>query len=512
MMGPWTLTRKILCLSLLNLVLLVALVLLFMRSQFGLGEQTLLLGPAREHVLALGNSFALEYEATPPQARDELLARYARRFQAEVYLVTPRATAIAGPALHAPEQVISEMRKNLPPPHPAGDRPLPPPRKREAPPPPPRKQEDGPPPPRKREEGPPPPEEAPGPPPIRAAESVFLSVARDPTSYWVGVRVPIEAGQGRPNEPAVLLLHTASMFNSQLFFDWRLWAGVALSIVAVSVLCWVPFIQGLTRSIAQMDRATAQIAAGRFDVTLLARRGDELGHLAEQINHMSSRLQSFVKNQKRFLGDIAHELCAPIARIQFALGILEQKAEDAQRPHVAALHDEIQEMSALVNELLSFSKAGLHPDAAPVLPVDVSAVVQRAVARESFAEAQVELDVPAGLTAMAGEALLLRALSNVLRNAIRYAGKAGPITVSARREGPQVAITIADSGPGLPESELDAVFAPFYRPESARDRETGGVGLGLAIVQTCVEACRGTVTCRNRKPSGLEVKIRLTAW
>lgn len=74
-----------------------------------------------------------------------------------------------------------------------------------------------------------------------------------------------------------------------------------------------------------------------------------------------------------------------------------------------------------------------------------------------------------------------------------------------------MAIAVADRGAGLPESELQVVFAPFYRPETARARETGGVGLGLAIVQTCVKACRGTVVCRNLMPSGLEVTIRLDA-
>ena len=70
-------------------------------------------------------------------------------------------------------------------------------------------------------------------------------------------------------------------------------------------------------------------------------------------------------------------------------------------------------------------------------------------------------------------------------------------------------ITVADAGPGLPEDELEQVFAPFHRPETARTRETGGVGLGLAIVKTCIEACKGTVQCRNLVPHGLAVDIRL---
>jgi two-component system sensor histidine kinase CpxA len=107
--------------------------------------------------------------------------------------------------------------------------------------------------------------------------------------------------------------------------------------------------------------------------------------------------------------------------------------------------------------------------------------------------------------------LLLRALSNLIRNAVRYAGTDGPITISARRDGNSVTITVADSGPGLPMEEFDRVFTPFYRLDASRTRETGGAGLGLAIVKSCVEASGGTVQCRNREPHGLEVEIRLKA-
>ncbi|HEX3988300.1 MAG TPA: ATP-binding protein, partial [Verrucomicrobiae bacterium] len=72
-----------------------------------------------------------------------------------------------------------------------------------------------------------------------------------------------------------------------------------------------------------------------------------------------------------------------------------------------------------------------------------------------------------------------------------------------------IAIKVADGGPGVPTADLPRIFDPFYRVDDSRDRATGGVGLGLAIVKTCVEACGGTVTCRNREPSGLEVTIRL---
>jgi two-component system sensor histidine kinase CpxA len=536
----WTLSRKIFSLALLNLALLAAALVLFARAQFHVGAESLLLGPAHDRIRGIADAFNAELDAAPEAGRDALIQSYAQRYGADFFLVAGRGQAIAGPQVTLPDQLRDGMRRLLPPPGGAdpqgrGARPRPAPEPREGPPPerdagiPPGPPPDGgpgfPPPFRKREGG-----FGPGPPPQRRfrppvdddrptppprpqlpVETVFLWVQHAPTAYWAGARIHSMALTGAPGNLGVLLIRSGTVFNSRLFFDWRLWLAVALTVIGVSVLCWMPFLRGLAHSIAHMDRVAQQIAEGRFDVQAAPPRSDELGHLGQQIDRMAVRLQSFVKNQKRFLGDIAHELCAPIARVQFALGILEQKAEEGQRRHVASLHDEIQEMSALVNELLSFSKAGMHAGSAALAPVAVAAVVDKAVAREAFAGGSIDVRVAPELQVRANEGLLLRALANVLRNAIRYAGDSGPIAIFAERDGAQVAIVVTDSGPGLPDAELEEVFAPFYRPEAARTRETGGAGLGLAIVRTCVEACGGTVSCRNRKPTGLEVAIRLEA-
>jgi two-component system sensor histidine kinase CpxA len=167
-------------------------------------------------------------------------------------------------------------------------------------------------------------------------------------------------------------------------------------------------------------------------------------------------------------------------------------------------------MSKLVNELLSFSKASLGAPA-KLRPVELRSVADEAVRREAPAGAPLQLEVAAGLWALAEPELLLRALANLLRNALRYGGPAGPIALAARAEGRFVLLSVADSGPGVPPAELERIFDPFYRLDPSRDAATGGVGLGLAIVKTCVESCRGTVTCRNRQPSGLEVIVRLPA-
>jgi len=96
-----------------------------------------------------------------------------------------------------------------------------------------------------------------------------------------------------------------------------------------------------------------------------------------------------------------------------------------------------------------------------------------------------------------------------VRNAVRYAGSAGPITMSGSINEETGTIRVSDCGPGLPESELDRVFDPFYRLEYSRGSESGGVGLGLAIVKSCIEACGGSVSCKNLSQGGLEVNIVL---
>ena len=224
---------------------------------------------------------------------------------------------------------------------------------------------------------------------------------------------------------------------------------------------------------------------------------------------MAARLSGHAAGQKRFLGDIAHELCAPIARLQMALGILEQRADSTQQPYLDDLREELAHMSGLVNELMSFSKAGLRAAEVKLQPVRLRELAQRVVDREIPPGREVTLEINDALLALAEPELLARALGNLLRNALRHGGDSGLISISATAGGERVRLAVRDCGPGVPEEALSRIFEPFYRVDDSRARETGGIGLGLAIVKTCVEACRGTVRARNLQPRGLEVVLDL---
>lgn len=497
-----SLSTRILMLAAVNAGLLASLLLIIARLQFGIGPRTFLFAPARDRSLAVAREVALDLEQTSPEGRTGLMGRYAHNYGADFFLFKNDGTQLAGRPVTLPPRVWQELtrgqlqvrgREGRPPRGPPRGR-FPPPQAAPGPPDP-----DG------------DPNEAPpardGPRPDQNPINLFELPAEG--LYWVGARIPVPADEERPLR-GTLIISAKSFYGTPLFFDFKPWLAAIGAVIAIFVLCWLPFIRGLTKTVSRITRATELIAEGRFDHLLSEDRNDELGQLSIAINRMALRLAGFVSGQKRFLGDIAHELCAPIARMQFGLGILEQQAEESQRAAVDEVQDEMRQMSNLVNELLSFSKAGMDLKGRKLTAVDVEATVREAVAREALNAADVvRIDMGEPLIALADREFLLRSLSNLIRNAVRYAAGAGPITVSGSREHGDVIVTVADFGPGVPQNEIDRVFTPFYRVETSRNRDVGGAGLGLAIVKSCVEACNGRVQCRNRHPSGFEVEIRL---
>jgi DNA-binding response OmpR family regulator/signal transduction histidine kinase len=336
----------------------------------------------------------------------------------------------------------------------------------------------------------------------------------NPTRYWAQMIIPLHPSPTRSGPPSIALLLAVSdsITGNGFFFDPFPWIITAVAVLLLSVLLWMPLAKNITRPIARMTRAAEEIAKGKFEVRIEEHRADEIGRLGSAINHMTTRLSGFLKGQKRFLGDVAHELGSPIARIQLGLGILEQRVSADNQQRVADVMEDVAHMSNLVNELLSFSKAEMnHPVRTKLTSTGLLPLVQGVVEREGTSKTQILLQIESDIQVMASPELLARALSNLIRNAVRYAGNAGAVFLKAERKKDLVIIEIKDSGPGVAEELLDQIFEPFYRPEPSRDRNSGGVGLGLAIVKTCIAACNGTVAARNASPSGLAVEITLKA-
>ena len=509
------LSLKILAWFFANVVFLAVVAWLFVRVQLGLGLEVLLAGAPGERLQTMGRLVAEELQERPQSEWAAVLQRQAAAYRVPVALLRNDGQRLAGDIPPPPPEFLARIGEGRPSPKAPPGRPP----------------EDRPP----RfdpEPGRPPRDDRPGPPPsLGGAFPRFLVHAGEPRRYWIGVRLPLMDRLARPPQPTTLVLVSDSLRGGGLLFDFTPWLVGGAVVLALSVLLWLPLVRGITRALRQMTGAAEQIAQGRFETQVESTRGDELGRLATALNDMAARLREFFTGQKRFLGDIAHELCSPLARMEMALGILEQRAaDDEARGYVADVREEACHMSGLVNELLSFSKAGLGGRSVQRQPVPLAALAARLVARETREHGGIVLDVPPGIAVLAEPDLLARALGNVIRNAVRYAAPvgttgegahsfrplqhadgrpAGPIVVAARSRGAQVIVTVTDSGPGVPEAALHRLFDPFYRPEAARTRETGGAGLGLAIVKSCVEACGGTVTARNVQPTGLQVEFTL---
>ena len=197
----------------------------------------------------------------------------------------------------------------------------------------------------------------------------------------------------------------------------------------VFVLMWLPFVHGLTWTLARMTHTAREVAQGCFAPPHVNTRRNELGRLNRGLGHMAARLERFVMGQKRFLGDSAHELLSPLARLEVALSILEQQAGSSEENGYAARAlDEVRDTSSLVHDLLSFTKTGFQPPVAVLQSVPLAQLARQVVSREA-AEAHVTIAVPDDLRVYAEPGLLGRALGN----AMRYAGTAGPIPSPLRR-------------------------------------------------------------------------------
>ena len=448
---------KFLAIAVLNLGVLGVLFLLFIRHQLRQEFESFLMATAREKIIAVSRQLTLDLTTTSPEQYDALLERYSETYDVRFLLFGPDGRQLAGPPTELPIEVAERMRR---------------------------------------------PAVARAPLPARPGLPPFLIVAGKPERYWIGVRMQVPAR-------ATLLLESSTLWSNPFFFEVGPWLGILAIALLASFLCWLPLVREMTRAITQMMGATAAIAEGRFDAQVETRRRDELGSLGGSINRMAERLRSYVHGQKRFLGDAAHELRSPLGRMQVVLGILQERVSAEDKSYLRDLQEEVEFMSGLTTELLTFARAEMRPDTIELVPLNLRQVVARAVEVEGGGSSDIQIEIDPDLRVRGDEKSLFRAFSNLVRNAIRYAGGQGPITISAQRREDHVIVTVADCGPGVPESALEKIFTPFFRLESARDRKSGGTGLGLAIARSCVEACEGVVTCSNRQPHGLNVTVIL---
>lgn len=282
-----------------------------------------------------------------------------------------------------------------------------------------------------------------------------------------------------------------------------------LVMLAVLVLCYL-LARYLTSPLRSLQTALERFGHGDFAARTESTRRDELGELARTFDRMAERIQNLVAAERRLLLDISHELRSPLAR----LGVSIELARSGENRDAALdrIQKEADRLNTLVGGLLQSTRAEVDPNSIRARRVRLDELIAEVV-NDCAIEANARgctLDLEAdGAIQMPGDPeLLRRAAENVIRNAIRYAPAQTSIEVRLSHTGKNAHLEVRDYGPGVPEEALTRIFEPFYRVEGHRNRESGGVGLGLSIAHRAVELHKGKLRATNAHP-GLRIEIDL---
>ncbi|WP_426957927.1 ATP-binding protein [Muricoccus radiodurans] len=314
--------------------------------------------------------------------------------------------------------------------------------------------------------------------------TLFVSL-RTPDGDWVNFRIHM---------PPLRPWHS----------DTFLAAFLLMTAAAATLILWAT--RRLTRPVR--DLAAAANALGRdVNAPPLPEDGPlEVATAAHAFNTMAERIRRFVGDRTQMLAAIGHDLRTPITRLKLRAEFMD---DDEQRAKMLA---DLEEMEAMVTATLAFARDDAATE--PSVPLDLAALCRTVLDEAADARPDAEPDTfvyagPERLPVRGRPIALKRALANLVANAANYGG-AARLTLDPPQAG-QIALRIEDDGPGIPEESQEAVFQPFRRLETSRNRETGGVGLGLPIARNILRAHGGDVTLRNRPDGGLTALVTLPA-
>ena len=234
---------------------------------------------------------------------------------------------------------------------------------------------------------------------------------------------------------------------------------------------------------------------------------------------MAGRIEDLITSERQLIRDISHELRSPLARLNVALGLARRRAHEETVPALDRIEREAETLNEMIGRLLALARMDAASEPPDPMRFDLQAMVAEIAADAAF-EAQergtsVQVVSSEPCSVLGSAELLHSAIENVVRNAIRYSKPGTPVQIQlscpASPSGKVAEIAIRDYGSGVPEEELANLFRPFYRVTDARERDTGGIGHGLAITYRAVKLHHGQVTAENAPGGGLLIKIVLPA-
>ena len=319
---------------------------------------------------------------------------------------------------------------------------------------------------------------------------------------------------------------------------------LAIAVILSGLVCYL-LSWSVTSPVIRLRKAVQGLASGDLSVRTGAPEGggrrDELTELMRDFDRMAERIEGLVDSQSRLLKDVSHELRSPLARLSVALGLARQRAASKVDPEVAPeletalnrIELEADRLNQLIQRLLTISRLESGTDGLRKTRLSLLELVEQ-IAHDAEYETPGRgcrvtspLDTPADAAdefLVDADADLLRsAIENAVRNATRYTAEGTTVEVRLERHqsangndsdsdnDEEIVVRVLDSGPGVPDEALSKIFEPFYRLDDARNRQTGGVGLGLSIADRAIRLHGGQVRASNRKEGGLEIEIRSPA-
>jgi two-component system, OmpR family, sensor histidine kinase CpxA len=292
----------------------------------------------------------------------------------------------------------------------------------------------------------------------------------------------------------------------------------AVAFLVSGLICYL-LARHLTDPILRLRQASHKLAAGDLNARAASSTGerrDELGDLVRDFNAMAERIQMLVSGQCQLISDVSHELRSPLARLTVALDLArERKGDDSAFDRMDKDFDRLNEM---LERLLAVARLDAIGPSFATEVVDFKAVVAEVVDDAQFEvrdRNRIVRFIGTDVQVNANPTLLRSAVENIIRNAARYTAAGTCVEVELRTEErgdtKMAVLAVRDHGPGVPESELNNIFRAFYRVGDARDRESGGIGLGLAIADRVIRAHRGIIRATNAAGGGLEVQATIPA-
>jgi len=319
--------------------------------------------------------------------------------------------------------------------------------------------------------------------------------------------VPLRDGSGGMlyavrEEAGFLVASTRFLFE----FWWQLLiAGAAASAIALLVARWLA--RGMTQPLRDMAKAARRMESGDYGQRVVTSSRDEVGQLAVAFNRMSSELESLERVRRDLVANVSHELKTPISALR---AHLENLLDGVERPEPATLQvmlAQSERLGRLVDQLLELSRLEtgdlpLHREEVRLRPL-VSRVLSEIEVSRARHDVELAQDVPEDLPAIFADAERVhQVLFNLLDNAVRFTPSGGRVRVTASRSNGSVDVAVVDTGPGIAPEHLPRLFDRFYRVDTARSREEGGTGIGLAIARSVVEAHGGRIWAESEPGKG----------